>query len=216
MGYRTSLLVYTDGEVPALLRQADVSDPGRTVAMMKRLTPGRTIEPTAPVRLWDGLYPPFGDAFAASFPGVDIVCDRRLISERPSELPAPLVAASAGRRLILHGMHSVVGWSAFAVWEDGRLVRSLSLCPDDGFIEDLGERLPFETPYWAADCNADTIPWPDRAEDPNALPFHALALGVAALHALCGIDLDGPPGPNAVDGAAVQLHGFVARGPVVG
>ncbi|MGW3628080.1 DUF6928 family protein, partial [Streptomyces sp. NPDC000880] len=29
-------------------------------------------------------------------------------------------------------MHSVVDWLAFAVWEDGRLIRSLSLSPDDG------------------------------------------------------------------------------------
>ncbi|MFJ9730973.1 DUF6928 family protein [Streptomyces sp. NPDC101171] len=61
---------------------------------------------------------------------------------RPSELPEHLVAASAGRRLVLHAMHSVVDWLAFAVWEDGRLVRSLSLSPDSGVILhplDLGE-----------------------------------------------------------------------------
>ncbi|WP_407918019.1 DUF6928 family protein [Kitasatospora sp. NE20-6] len=33
----------------------------------------------------------------------------------------------------------------------GSFARSLSLCPDDGFIENIGEPLPFEAPYWAAD-----------------------------------------------------------------
>ncbi|MDT0546544.1 hypothetical protein AB0H07_41450 [Streptomyces sp. NPDC021354] len=47
--------------------------------------------------------------------------------DSPSRLPEHLVAASAGRRLILHAMHSVVDWFAFAVWDDGRLIRSLSL-----------------------------------------------------------------------------------------
>jgi hypothetical protein len=37
-----------------------------------------------------------------------------------------LIAAAAGRRVVLHAMHSVVDWLAFAVWEDGRLLRSLS------------------------------------------------------------------------------------------
>ncbi|WP_439145646.1 DUF6928 family protein [Streptomyces canus] len=32
-------------------------------------------------------------------------------------------------------MHSVVGWFAFAAWGDGRLLRSLSLSPDSGIIE---------------------------------------------------------------------------------
>ncbi|MFF4341820.1 DUF6928 family protein [Kitasatospora sp. NPDC001540] len=214
MGFRTSLLVYADGEVADCLRGAGTADPGRTTAMLRRLTPGRTLEPTAPVGLWQGTAPAFGDVCAASFPAADLVCDQRLVSEQPSTLPAGLVAASAGRRLVMHAMDSVVDRFAFAVWEDGRLVRSLSLCPDDGFIEDLGERLPFEAPYWEADRNAATVPWPERAEDPAALPFHALALGVSALRALCGLVLDGPPGPDDVDGTAIGLHGFTARGPI--
>ncbi|MGW4696518.1 DUF6928 family protein [Kitasatospora cineracea] len=39
--------------------------------------------------------------------------NRRLVTERPSVLPAGLVAASAGRRLVLHATDSVVAWSAF-------------------------------------------------------------------------------------------------------
>ncbi|GAA2749945.1 DUF6928 family protein [Kitasatospora cinereorecta] len=214
MGFKTAVLAYADGDVATCLRLARTAEAGRTIAMMKRLTPGRTVEPTSPARLWQGMCPPFGHSHAASFPHADIVCDQQLTSPRPSELPVRLVAASAGRRLVLHAMNSVVDWSAFAVWEDGRLVRSLSLSPDDGFIEDIGEPLPFEARYWAADRRAATVSWPDRAEDTDALPFHALRLGVDALRALCGLALDGPPEPADVDGAAIGLHGFLVRGPI--
>ncbi|MFJ5925805.1 DUF6928 family protein [Kitasatospora sp. NPDC092948] len=201
MGFKTGLPMFADGEVPARLRQGGAADLGRTVAMMQRLTPGRTVEPTAP-RLGHALHPPSGPAFAASFPGVDVVCDRQLPADRPSELPAPPVAASAGRRLVLHAMHSVADWSAFAVREDGRLVRSTSVYPDEGFIEDIGEPLPFEAPY--------------RAEGLDMLPFRALALGVDALRALCGISLEDPPGPADVNDMVIELHGFLVRGPISG
>ncbi|WP_406216066.1 DUF6928 family protein [Streptomyces canus] len=50
----------------------------------------------------------------------------------PSRLPEHLVTPSAGGRLVLHAMYSVVDRFAFAVREDGRLLRSLSLSPDSG------------------------------------------------------------------------------------
>lgn len=112
--------------------------------------------------LAESTHPPEGITYAASFPGVDLVCDRRLMFYRPSELPAYLLKAAAGRRVILHAMHSVSDWLAFAVWEEGRLRRSLSLSPDGGIVENVGDPLPFEAPYWAG----------DRAMEDYALPFH--------------------------------------------
>ena len=47
-------------------------------------------------------------------------------------------------------MHSVVDWLAFAKWKNGELVRSLSLSPDSGILEDIGLRLPFEEPFWSS------------------------------------------------------------------
>ncbi|MFI1128298.1 DUF6928 family protein [Streptomyces althioticus] len=98
--------------------------------------------------------PPEGTTYAASWPGVDVIGDQRVMIDAPSQPPGHLVAANAGRRLVLHAMHSVVDWLAFAVWEDGRLIRSLSLSPDSGIIENIGEPLPFEMPYWAGDRSA--------------------------------------------------------------
>lgn len=214
MGAKSGLLVYADGEVPGLLKQVGgPADPERTAAMMRRLYPGWAIEPTAGSDLWDGLHPPDGQAYASSWPGVELVCDRRVMVDLPSQLPHELVAAGVGRRMVLHAMHSVVDWLAFGVWEDGRLIRSLSLSPDTGIVENIGEPLPFERPYWAGERSADVISWPDRDEEPYALPFHPLDMGEDALRALCGFIVEGRPRPGDVDADTIALHGFRVRDP---
>ncbi len=213
MGAKTGLIVYADGDVPGRLRHVGAADVERTSAMMRGLHPGCEIQESEGSALDAGVYPPDGTTYAASWPGVEIVCDRRVMISSPSRLPAHLVAASAGRRLVLHAMHSVIDWLAFAVWEDGRLIRSLSLAPDDGIIENIGEPLPFERPYWAGNRPADTIAWPGEEEEPYALPFHPLELGEEALRALCGFIQEGMPEPGDVDAENIALHGFVVRGP---
>ncbi|MGW2831368.1 DUF6928 family protein [Streptomyces sp. NPDC001286] len=211
MGAKTGLLVYADGDVPGLLRQVGAADPARTSDLMRRLYPGCEFEPCGDAELGDGVYPPKGTAYAARWPGVDVAGDQRVMIDFPSRLPEHLVAASAGRRLVLHAMHSVVDWLAFAVWEDGLLVRSLSVSPDSGIIENIGEPLPFERPYWAGECPADVIPWPDEDEEPYPLPFHRLELGEDALRALCGFVMEGMPEPDDVDASRIMLHGFRVR-----
>jgi hypothetical protein len=210
LGAKTGLLVYADGDIPGLLRRVGPADRDRTAAMMRRLYPGWQIEECEGSTLWDGVYPPKGTAYAASWPGVEVIGDQRVMIDLPSQLPEHLVAASAGRRLVLHAMHSVVDWLAFAVWEDGRLVRSLCLSPDSGIIENIGEPLPFELPYWAGNRPADIVPWPDEEEEPYPLPFHPLELGEDALRALCGFIQEGRPEPDDVDADAIELHGFHA------
>nr|WSX50732.1 hypothetical protein OG409_18350 [Streptomyces sp. NBC_00974] len=213
MGAKTGLLVYADGDVPSLLRQVGAADLEQTSRTMRRLYPGCEIEEARGSILGEGVYPPDGTTYAASWPGVELVCDRRLMIDFPSQLPEHLVAASAGRRLVLHAMHSVVDWLAFAVWEDGRLIRSLSLSPDSGMIENIGEPLAFELPYWAGDRPADVIPWPGEEEQPYALPFHPLELGEDALRALCGFVQEGRPEPEDVDTDSVDLQGFRVSDP---
>ncbi|MEU3983837.1 hypothetical protein AB0F77_27795 [Streptomyces sp. NPDC026672] len=213
MGAKTGLLVYADGGIPGLLRRVGPADRDRTAAMMRRLYPGWEIKECEGSTLWDGVYPPKGTAYAASWPGVEVIGDQGVMIDLPSQLPQHLVAASAGRRLVLHAMHSVVDWLAFAVWEDGRLVRSLSLSPDSGIIENIGEPLPFELPYWAGNRQADSMPWPDEDEDPYPLPFHPLELGEDALRALCGFIQEGRPEPDDVDADAIELYGFHTRDP---
>lgn len=213
VGAKTGLLVYADGDVPGLLRQVGRTDMARTSELVRRLYPGCEIEPSEGAELWDAVYPARGTVYAASWPSVDVVGDQRVMIDCPSQLSEHLVAASVGRRLVLHAMHSVVDWLAFAVWEDGRLVRSLSLSPDSGIIENIGEPLPFERPYWDGARPADAMPWADGDEEPYPLPFHPLELGEEALRTLCGFVLEGRPAPDDIDASGILLHGFHVRDP---
>ncbi|MEV7201895.1 DUF6928 family protein [Streptomyces griseoluteus] len=70
MGAKTGLLVYADSDVPGLLRRVGAADLGRTVTMMRRLYSGWEIEESEGSTFWDGVYPPQGTAYAASWPGV--------------------------------------------------------------------------------------------------------------------------------------------------
>lgn len=118
----------------------------------------------------------------------------------------------AGRRVIMHGMHSVVDWPCFAVWEDGRLIRSLSLSPDSGIIENVGEPFEFERPYWAGEHRVEPMQgWP--SDGPYPLPFHPLDLGEDALRALFGFILEGRPDLEDVDADAVHLRSFRVTDP---
>ncbi|MFD4168975.1 DUF6928 family protein [Streptomyces albidoflavus] len=208
MGAKTALLMYADGAIPGLLRHAGPPDPERTSALVRRSYPHTEIEPCQDSNLSRGIYPPGGRAYAGSWPGLDVLTDRRLMTDTPSHLPEHLVSAGAGRRLVLHAMHSVVDWLAFAVWEDGHLLRSLSLSPDRGVIENIGTPLPFEQPYWSGDRPADVIPRPDEDEEPYPLPFHPLELGEEALRSLYGFVQEGYPEPDDVDAATVRLLGL--------
>lgn len=65
-----------------------------------------------------------------------------------------LSTAGGNGVVTLHAMHSVVDWFAYAMWTNGKLVRSLSLSPGSGIPEDIGQRLPFEEPYWSGEFPA--------------------------------------------------------------
>jgi hypothetical protein len=101
--------------------------------------------------LGDEIYPAEGIVHAGSFPGIDVLRDRDVMTGRPSQLPGRLLAPDAGRRMILHAMHSGSDWLGYAVWQDGVLLRSLSLSPDGGITEGIGAPLMFEASFWAGE-----------------------------------------------------------------
>ncbi|MGC9382829.1 DUF6928 family protein [Streptomyces sp. MH13] len=209
MGAKTALLAYADGDVASALREADEPTAEGTAALIAQVFPGWGMERTEDEVLGESTYPPEGLTYAASFQGVDLVCDRRLMFDRPSELPPHLLEAAAGRRVILHAMHSVSDWLAFAVWEEGRLRRSLSLSPDGGIVENIGDPFPFEMSYWAGDRPVESDPEWD--EELYALPFHPLELGNEALRALFGFLLEGRPLPEDVNRARSRCSASTSR-----
>src|SRR5262249_10888932 len=126
--------------------------------------------------------------------------------------PPHLLRLGDGRRTVLHAMHSVVDWLAFAIWEDGALVRSLSLDPDSGIVENIGDPLPFEAPYWAGEHPVEPIPgWP--SEGPYPLPSHPLDLGEDALRSLFGFTPEGRREADDVPADDIVLPGFRVTDP---
>ncbi|MFC0431691.1 DUF6928 family protein [Kutzneria buriramensis] len=204
MGAKTAMLVSADRPVAEALQGISEVDLDRAAELLSRLRPGSTVTATPPAALFDATYPAEGEVYALSAPGLDMLCDRTVMLDRPSELPERLLALGRGRRTYLHAMHSMVDWLAFAVWEDGRLARSLSVSPDDGVIEDIGDRLPFERPYWEGEHAVDDYP----------LPFHPLELGERALYEFFGFflegfrTLDGKLAEPLVDDERVVMSGF--------
>jgi hypothetical protein len=206
MGAKTALLAFTEGDLRPALLGATLSAPAEAEALVRQVFPGYDVRLVGDTTL-DATYPPDDITYATILPGAELLCDRRLVLDRPSQLPERILRAGAGRRILMHGMHSVVDWLCFAVWENGTLVRSLSLSPDDGIVENIGEPFDFEHPYWNGEHPVEPVPgWPNQ--DPYPLPFHPLELGEEALRALFGFILEGLPEPDDVDANTVHLHEF--------
>jgi len=211
MGAKTALLAFADGDLRPALRAAMHSERAEVERLVRRTHPGYLVESADDGTLFDDLYPPDDITYATVLPGAELFCDQRLVLDRPSELPEHLRDAGAGRRIIMHGMHSVVNWLGFAVWEDGDLVRSLSLS-DSGIEENIGEPYDFELPYWAGEHPVRPVPgWPHQ--EPYPLPFHPLDLGEETLRALFGFIVEGYPHPDDINAEAVHLHGFRVTDP---
>ncbi|MER7333665.1 MULTISPECIES: DUF6928 family protein [unclassified Micromonospora] len=212
MGAKTALLAFADGDIRPALLGATRSNRAETEALVRQVHPGYVVEPADDGTLFEDIYPPDDVTYATVVAGVELYCDRRLMLDRPSELPEHLRQAGAGRRIIMHGMHSVVDWLGFAVWEDGVLIRSLSLSPDGGIQENIGTPYDFELPYWAGEHPVKPAPgWPNQG--PYPLPFHPLELGEEALRALFGFVIEGRPKSDDIDTEAVHLHGFRVTDP---
>ncbi len=158
------------------------------MAFAKKLFPKEKLE-----ALEDGSLactcPPDDELVIGCFAGVCIVAGKEFGIDYPSQLPIHFLEVSPYRRVTLHAMHSVVDWFTYAVWEGGKLQRSLSLSPDSGLLEDIGARLPFEAPYREGHHSAIA---PEDEEEFSDYPFafHPLELGEAALRDLFGYHLE--------------------------
>ena len=134
----------------------------------------------------------------------------------PSALDQRFIEAAGEADVYLHTMHSVVDFFAYALWRKGNLVRSLSVAPDDGIIEDFGERQDFEAPYWAGEHPLLDDSDEDDEEEPYPFPFHPLELGEAALRSLFGFNLEGLRLAEDPDLERITLNGFtLGAGPTM-
>lgn len=210
MGAKDWMVFYADRDVPSVLRERPTLDREATVERVERLFPGAALTPLDDVSLLAGD-PPDDHVYAAAWPGAMVVCSAELGIDRPSTLDRRFIEAGAGRTIYLHAMHSVVDWFAYAVWEpDGQLRRALSLSPDSGIIENIGEPLPFEQPFWAG-ARPAVDPADDDGDDPDPFAFHPLELGEEALGTLFGFVYEGPAGVDMIDPENITLAAFALK-----
>ncbi|QSR27288.1 hypothetical protein CFH99_16835 [Nocardioides aromaticivorans] len=183
-----------------MLRGEPELDEEATADLVARLHPRAALTELGYGDLLENPNPPDREAWAAVYPGVAIVCTSRVAKDRPTDIDPAILGAMPGRTTYVAAMHSVVDWFAYAIWDaDGELVRSLSLSPDDGIIEDVGERRDFEAPYWAGE---------HAEEDDYPLPFHPLDFGEDALVDLFGFCFEGDLPHDGTDVEDVTLLGF--------
>lgn len=187
MGAKTWMLVLANTNARDALAAKRPLDREATQKLADTLFPGEDLESIGDGNL-SYTCPPGDEVHMGCFPGVSVVAAKEFGIDHPSKLHHRFIAAGGNGTVRLHAMHSVVDWFAYATWENGKLVRSLSLSPDRGIMEDIGQRLPFEEPYWsgehpAVDSEEEPAPYP--------FPFHPLDLGEATLKDQFGYQLEG-------------------------
>jgi hypothetical protein len=205
---RTAIVAYGDSDVAHVLRSAPVLDRTATAELVRKAFPDNRIDDAGDALLYDCLDPAEDLAYVGSFRGVDLICSWRLVDQRPSQAARRCLPAARLPNVYLHSMHGATNRIAFAAWQSGTLVRSLSLAADDEVVENLGEPLPFEAPFWAGERTAD----PDESDGvAYAYPFHPRDLGEEALRAFLGFGLGGMGSLDEVDPEVIPLVGYRIR-----
>ena len=180
------MLVYAESGARESLAERPELDRDATLRLAKKLFSGEELQEVGDGDLFF-TSPPDDELYIGSFGKVSVVAAKEFGLDHPSSLPSVFLDAGSDGTTYLHAMHSVVDWFAFAVWSKGKLIRSLSLSPDSGILEDIGEHLPFEVPFWSGQHPAVD----DEEDYEYPFPFHPLELGEATLFELFGYYLEG-------------------------
>ena len=201
MGAKTWMLVYASGDPRVALRNTPSLDVEASIRLATSLFPRERLEE---IGRGDLSYtcPPNNEIHVGHFGDVAVVAAKEFGIDYPSRLRQRFLAQAPFPDAYLHAMHSVVDWFAFAQWKSGTLIRSLSVSPDDGVMENLGSALSFEEPYWSGER-----PAVDPEDDPDSYPlsFHPLEFGEAALRAMFGYQLEGEIDPSLLEPESIEL-----------
>lgn len=202
MGAKFWFAVYSEGPATGHLKTARQADKAASLALAAQLFPGRAPEELEPGTL-DLADPRGREVLVGVFPGLTVVAAETLAIDQPSKIHHRFIEHGKAGRMTLHLQHSVVDWTAFALWEKGILQRSLSVS-SDGIAEDIGERLPFEQGFWE----------PQDPYNPEAGAFygHPLELGEEALLHFLGFQYEGDPSKWVVDPEGISLPAFRVAG----
>ncbi len=204
MGAKTWMLAIVENDAKESLKQNPELNRDASIALANKLFPSEKLEIISDGDL-SYTCPPNNEIYIGVFPGISIVAAKEFGIDYPSKLPQHFIDLAGPCSIYLHAMHSVVDWFAYAVWTEGKLVRSLSVSPDNGIQEDIGERLSFEMPYWEGKYPAID---PDEDDADYPLQFHPLEFGEAALLEFFGYQLEGPIDASQVEPESIPLVGL--------
>jgi hypothetical protein len=212
MGAKTWMLVFADSDVPQILTGRPALDRAKTEQFVKSAFPKLKIAGLQDATLGNTC-PPENELVAGCYPGVTFLAADEFGIDFPSKLDARFIGLNGSKTTYLFAVHSVVDWFAFAIWESGVLKRSLSVSPDSGVMEDIGEKLAFELPFWNGEHPAVD---PEDEEDEYPLEFHPLEFGEATLSNLVGFSMEGPWPTDVVDAEQIALMRFSRKKPFLG
>ncbi len=205
MGAKSWMLVYSNGNAAEILQSRPKLDRQKSAEFAQQLFPAARFETIDDGNLAYNCCPRGKDIYIGCFPKLSIVAAKEIGIDCPSKLPASFLNINYGKTVYLHATHSVVDWFAYAIWENGKLIRSLSLAPDNGIIEDIGVRREFERPYWSGD---HPVFEPGEGDQSYPFAFHPLDLGDAALLDMFGYQIEGYDESSHIDPEEIPLIGF--------
>ena len=208
MGAKAWFIAYFDDDPKAVLASRPELDREACRQLAERLFPNVPLNDNGNGSL-ELLNPRRNQVLVGCYGGLRIVAHNELAIDYPSKVDRRWLDPSLGRTAYLHATHSVVDWFAFGLWEDSRLIRSLSVSPDGGVQEQIGAPLAFETPYWGGQFPVEV----DEGREPYRLAFHPLDLSDASLLQHLGFQFDGYPKDWVCDPADVAIARFAIEKP---
>lgn len=201
VGFNVAVLAYSD-ELTRLDLRNPIDDCARADAMVEALFPRTPYVENGHVNLMYGGFPERGLLNVASFEGGDLVATRDAHLYNPSKLHHRYLKAARGRTVLLLTQRSFNDMFAFARWENGQLIRSISVNPVGGVWEDIGPPEKFEVPFWRGD---------HAVEGAYPLPFHPLEFSGVFLRSVLGLLYEGPPNPALTFPDEVRLRAYTPR-----
>lgn len=205
MGAKAWFAAYFEGNPRDILSEKPELDRAASISLAERFFPRDTLHQKEDGSL-DFLNPKKREVFIGVYGDLKVIAHQDFSGDLPSHVDQRWLPTDLGSSIYVHATHSVVDWFAFALWKEGRLVRSTSVSPDGGVQEDIGERLSFEVPYWNGSLSVEGELGEDEESYP--LPFHPLELAETALLSTLGFQFEGHPDDWVCDPMEIPIMRF--------
>jgi hypothetical protein len=201
MGVKAWFAAYYVDDPKETLRKGPKLDRSAATELARTLLPKADFQEQADGNL-NWLNPDDDEIYVGVYGDLKVVAHVQFAQDCPSHVKPHWLDPALGASIYVHATHSVVDWCAFGLWQNGVLQRALSLSSDTGILEEFGEKLAFERPFW------DGSQAMDDGEDGYPFPFDPLELSEAALLAMIGFQFQGMPNAWVCDPEQIPIMRF--------